>query len=511
MKVRWKEHEMIFAAILTSWQIIILLLNVYGHSIEELQADFVIQFKESGIPFTYWKNVLLPQISLILLMFFTYLLINLFVLPSIKRISGDDIERLLSIRIARAIFSVILASYLLAIGINVISFFARPDLFNYGGYRFLSIGGYNDKPLTNLFAGFGGALGVVVLFTSLAGLRDLIIWLIEQPGTKREFRVLITNNTTPLLFLYFLLLFISNPLHDDFVRYVVFVTPLLALYLYLTFWLFPLKGEKTFLDKSVSLRLLLATFICAMPSLVLFFGHSRGIVPVFYWAFVLFIATPVFWIIYQQRKDKILQLKNMETALAKTDANLQLLKSQINPHFLFNALNSLYGTALKGESDKTAEGIQKLGDMMRFMLHENTLDLIPMHKEIEYLKNFISMQKLRIESSSNIIIEDDLEETPCKNRIAPMLLIPFVENAFKHGISLTEKSWIKIDLTCKDNIIDFEVKNSIHTHSNDVESGKSGIGLSNVKGRLKLQYPDKHILDIKETEREFIAKLILKC
>jgi LytS/YehU family sensor histidine kinase len=201
----------------------------------------------------------------------------------------------------------------------------------------------------------------------------------------------------------------------------------------------------------------------------------------------------------------------METALAKSDANLQLLKSQINPHFLFNALNTLYGTALKGETDKTAEGIQKLGDMMRFMLHENILDRIPMDKELEYLKNFISLQKLRIQPSVNINIEDDIEEISCKMQIAPMLLIPFVENAFKHGIDPREKSWIKIELRCLDNMINFEVRNSVHSGEKDIEHGKSGIGLDNVRERLKLLYADKHILDINETEKEFIIKLILKC
>jgi LytS/YehU family sensor histidine kinase len=201
----------------------------------------------------------------------------------------------------------------------------------------------------------------------------------------------------------------------------------------------------------------------------------------------------------------------METALAKSNADLQFLKSQINPHFLFNALNTLYGTALKGESDKTAEGIQKLGDMMRFMLYENTLDLIPMEKEIEYLKNFIALQKLRIQPSSDISIEECIDIAPIRCKIAPMLLIPFVENAFKHGISLKDRSWIKIKLGSDGNILNFEVRNSVHENEGNLEYGKSGIGLMNVRERLKLQYPDKHILDIAETDNEFNVKLVLQC
>lgn len=511
MKVRWREHEMTVITILIVWQMITVLMKAYDYSIGEGETEYAIGFKENGLSFIYWRNVTLPQVSSIVLMYSVYLLINLFILPSVKKISGEDIERLLSMRIIKAILSIILISYLLAIGINAISFYSMPHLFSYSGYQFLSIGGYNDTPMTNLFFGFGRALGLVALAAALAGFRDLIIWFIERPGTKREYRILVTNNTIPLLFLYFLLLNIINPTHSDFVKYLFLVTPLLVFYLYLTFWLFPFKGDKTFLDKSVALRLLSATFIGVVPSLFLLFNHSRPLIPLLYWMFLLFIVTPLSWIIYLQRKDKIMQFINMETALAKSDANLQFLKSQINPHFLFNALNTLYGTALKGDHDKTAEGIQKLGDMMRFMLHENMLDRIPIDKELEYLKNFISLQKLRILSSPNISIEDDIEETSVKNQIAPMLLIPFVENAFKHGVSLKEKSWIRIELKCIDSIVNFEVRNSVHKNEKDIESGKSGIGLMNVKGRLKLQYADKHTLDIDETDKEFIIKLILKC
>jgi LytS/YehU family sensor histidine kinase len=201
----------------------------------------------------------------------------------------------------------------------------------------------------------------------------------------------------------------------------------------------------------------------------------------------------------------------MEKALAKSATDLQFLRSQINPHFLFNTLNTLYGTALKEKSEQTAEGIQMLGDMMRFMLHENNLDFIPMNKEIEYLKNYIALQKLRTPPSPGIRIEDNIDEAKCNRHIAPMILIPFIENAFKHGISLEEKSWIDIKLVCDDTFICFEVRNSMHNGVElDTEKDKSGIGLKNVAERLKLLYPGKHELNISESENEFIAKLVIK-
>jgi two-component system, LytTR family, sensor kinase len=220
------------------------------------------------------------------------------------------------------------------------------------------------------------------------------------------------------------------------------------------------------------------------------------------------IITPISWLDFKQRKSKILQLRGVEEKLAQSKADLQFLRMQINPHFLFNALNTLYGTALIEGSKNTAEGIQKLGDMMRFMLHENTLDYIGMDKEIQYLKNYISLQKLRTQTSPDIVIEETIPNEGCDNRIAPMLLIPFVENAFKHGVSLTERSWIKIKLECDDQNINFEVLNSTHLSTgHDPERGQSGIGLQNVKERLLLLYPGKHQFTYGAEGCEFVARL----
>jgi LytS/YehU family sensor histidine kinase len=134
-----------------------------------------------------------------------------------------------------------------------------------------------------------------------------------------------------------------------------------------------------------------------------------------------------------------------------------------------------------------------------------------MEKEIEYLKNYIALQKLRIEPSTNIIVEDNLEDARCNRTIAPMLLIPFVENAFKHGISVKEKSWITILLSCANEVIHFEVRNSIHHAAiSDTEKNNSGIGLKNVRGRLEMLYPGKYRMDITEEQDQFIVKLELR-
>jgi two-component system LytT family sensor kinase len=226
----------------------------------------------------------------------------------------------------------------------------------------------------------------------------------------------------------------------------------------------------------------------------------------------LLIVIPLASSIYKKRdarKDE--EIMSLKTELGQSDANLNFLKSQINPHFLFNALNTLYGTALQENADRTGEGIQKLGDMMRFMLQENTQDQILLSRDIDYVRNYISLQKLRTSTSGSITIETQIADYAGELMIAPMLLIPFVENAFKHGISLVNPSHIKVTLQTKDNTLYFDVHNSIHIRSdNDPEKGQSGIGLENVKQRLNLLYPDRHELIIRENATEFFIHITLK-
>ncbi len=226
----------------------------------------------------------------------------------------------------------------------------------------------------------------------------------------------------------------------------------------------------------------------------------------------LIIVIPAAWNIYKNRnakKDE--EIKTLKTELGKSDANLNFLKSQINPHFLFNALNTLYGTALQENAERTGEGIQKLGDMMRFMLQENMQDKILLSRDIDYLKNYILLQKLRVSASSIIIIETQIEDYTGQLMIAPMLLIPFVENAFKHGISLLYPSHIKVTLQTDAGTLYFDVHNSIHIRSeNDPEKDSSGIGLENVKQRLTLLYPNRHDLIIRENAKEFFIHLTLQ-
>jgi two-component system, LytTR family, sensor kinase len=200
----------------------------------------------------------------------------------------------------------------------------------------------------------------------------------------------------------------------------------------------------------------------------------------------------------------------LKTEITQKTAELGNLRSQINPHFLFNALNTLYSVSLRENATQTSDGIQKLGDMMRFMLHENHQDRIPLGKEIEYLNNFIDIQRMRLDENQDIKIEINIQNADRDIFIAPMLLNPFIENAFKHGISFRSPSWIYITLTHDAQHLYFKVHNSIHQKSDEsINDHSHGIGLENVKKRLELIYPNRHKLEIQATDHDFFVSLVL--
>ncbi|WP_343702512.1 histidine kinase [Chitinophaga sp.] len=259
--------------------------------------------------------------------------------------------------------------------------------------------------------------------------------------------------------------------------------------------------------------LLIMIFFCGLSTIIIAtttrINDMSVVVTVTIFGEVLFVL-PLAFILSRIRMKQKNEVLNLEKALGRSSANLDFLRSQINPHFLFNALNTLYGTALQENAPRTSEGVQKLGDMMRFMLHENHQEKIELSKEVGYLQNYISLQRLRTQASPDIKIEVNIREEHCDHFIAPMLLIPFVENAFKHGISLRSRSWIVVSLSCSQRHIYFDAYNSVHPKlENDPEKASLGIGLNNVRRRLALLYPGKHELSIRETNTEFFVHLTI--
>jgi two-component system LytT family sensor kinase len=270
--------------------------------------------------------------------------------------------------------------------------------------------------------------------------------------------------------------------------------------------------NKAFLARDVIITILVCNLLLAFLCRAI--GNEHGQVYVALAAIGCMVSVmgvlPIDWLLYKTQQKQVSTVVNLKKALGHSTANLDFLRSQINPHFLFNALNTLYGTALQEEAGRTSEGIQKLGDMMRFMLHDNHLEKIALDKEVAYLQNYIALQRLRVLSSPDILIEVNIDENDCQHDIAPMLLIPFVENAFKHGISLRHRSRIVMSLSCTAEQVFFDVYNSVHPRpENDPEREGMGIGLTNVKERLALLYPHKHELSIRQTATEFFIHLTI--
>ncbi len=196
------------------------------------------------------------------------------------------------------------------------------------------------------------------------------------------------------------------------------------------------------------------------------------------------------------------QKKEMEAE--KLSSELAFLKSQVNPHFLFNILNNICSLARK-KSDETENAIIKLSQIMRYMLQDSKDEKVSLEKEVDYLQSYIELQRLRLSES---VIIDFSSEGRCELlSIEPLLLIPFVENAFKHGVSYQESSAIHIRLTCQGHAISFVVENHIAKPRGGVTEQGSGIGLKNVTRRLELLYPGKHQLKISDDDNQYKVEL----
>ena len=195
-------------------------------------------------------------------------------------------------------------------------------------------------------------------------------------------------------------------------------------------------------------------------------------------------------------------MQEKENENLKTE--LSLLRSQVSPHFMFNVLNNMVALARK-QSDQLEPSLIKLSSLMRYMLYEADEDTVPLEKEIEYLQSYIDLQQQRF--GKNVIVNVTFSVNDDHHYIEPMLLIPFVENAFKHGTGMIEDARIDIDLKTEKNKLLFTVRNKFNNVSNNVKDKTSGIGLANVKRRLNLLYGGNHSLLITKNDDCFKVSL----
>ncbi len=192
----------------------------------------------------------------------------------------------------------------------------------------------------------------------------------------------------------------------------------------------------------------------------------------------------------------------------KVEAELKFLKAQLHPHFLFNTLNNLYALTLE-KSDKAADVVLKLSELLDYVLYECSAELVLMEKEIKQIENYIELEKLRF--GSRLDVKFIRTELSTKKMIPPMLLMTLVENSFKHGVSKSmDKSWIKLDLQEKHDQLIFKVSNSSHKLNSSITDSSGGVGLQNLENRLRLIYKENFKFSNEYCENMFTAQLIIK-
>ncbi len=214
----------------------------------------------------------------------------------------------------------------------------------------------------------------------------------------------------------------------------------------------------------------------------------------------------VFWLLFSHMLlNWIIQLWKLNQQLRneRTNTELMLLKSQINPHFFFNTLNNLYGLA-REKSDQTPDLIMRLADMMRYTIYQGQRDSVSVQQEVAYLNNFIGLQQVRFNKQVQVELNVDLQQ---ELQLPPLLFINLLENAYKHGVEkLVNNAFVKIDLRANHQQLIFSVVNNFEPAET---TSHPGIGLANLRKRLALHYPDRHLLQITQTENCYSAILTL--
>lgn len=309
--------------------------------------------------------------------------------------------------------------------------------------------------------------------------------------------------------------FISGPDDEKFKRYAVAVIPVtlshIPFFLFNAHWLIPKIYKKSGIGPYLFSLTILT--ICAT---VLQTTFKEFIVPEelmrrhwnFSWMlmgtlFSMGVSTAYGFFFHLQEREKA--MKEVQEEQLKSE--LSFLRSQISPHFIFNVLNSL--VYLIRNKPNLAETVTiRLSELMRYMLYESSDAQVVLKRELDYLKNYVELQKIRFEEDVEIILRIDTSDADYN--IEPMLIIPFVENAFKHGIGMIESPVIDINLSTNNDKLKLVVKNKIIDGNHDEKDPSSGIGLKNVKRRLELLYPQSHTLQLENNGEWFVTILDLQ-
>lgn len=227
--------------------------------------------------------------------------------------------------------------------------------------------------------------------------------------------------------------------------------------------------------------------------------------------FVVFFAIAVKQLkrsFYIQQEKNQLEKNQLATELKLKEAELKLLKAQIHPHFLFNTLNNLYGLTLE-KSDEAPKMVLQLSEILDYILYRCDEKMVSFGEELTNLKNYIEIEKIRY--SGKLKLNTDFPKETGNHKIAPLILLPFVENAFKHGVShFPGVAFVNIKISILETNLFFKIENSKIPVLKKEENYSNGVGLKNVRKRLELIYPEKHILKIDKTEETFSVNLTLQ-
>lgn len=292
------------------------------------------------------------------------------------------------------------------------------------------------------------------------------------------------------------------------------VTQFFAIFAFINIPFFYINSE-LLIPKILQKNGIWAYFLTAIGLIILVFLFNTSIVYLFFpnqyvprtgptFQLLFFLALSTAYRIISDNLKSEQEKKEQETEKLKSE--LSFLRSQISPHFIFNVLNSIVSLSRR-KPEKVEPVVVKLSDLMRYMLYESDDAKVTVERESQYLRAYIELQQLRFGDDIKINFQDNhLDKF---QSIEPMLLIPFVENAFKHGVGMILNPIIDIDLHTENNCLIFEVKNKVNQQFEEVKDEASGIGLTNVKRRLELLHPENHQLVITNEDGFYFVKLMI--
>ncbi len=343
----------------------------------------------------------------------------------------------------------------------------------------------------------------------------MVINMVYEEGfDKKTNRAIVTINVIGCLLILLIPLLITFELDLSikiFIRIIAGVIPILLVFYLNFFWLI-----KRFLVKQQWARFLFSNLAVSLSmsiiSILLYrffpetFGFDDGM-PV-----ILFFFRDIFFVSITTGLAMAIRMTiewyKTEKAKAKIEAvasqaELKNLKNQLNPHFLFNTLNNIY-SLISLDTEKAQNSVLGLSKILRYVMYDNNQDMVPIEKELAFTRSYIELMSLRLTDKVEMRLK--LPERTNEQFIAPLMFISLVENAFKHGVSQTEPSFIDIEIELANNSIICTVKNSFFPKKENDYSG-SGIGITNLKRRLELLYPKKHDYDISLLDNVYTAKL----